>query len=213
MIDPPSAARWPAGRPYWPLLLPLLLATMTTAACSIRPAAGPGGDAPGSPSSPSRTPASAIVASPSAASAASTPATGETPITITLADTVITARLTDNATARDLAAQLPLTLRFSDHNGVEKTAPLPNELSTEGAPDAHDPVAGDLGYFAPGGDLVLYHDDEAPEFPGIVRIGRLNDDLDALARQDDEFEATVDSADDPTAQSAQRTTEQQAGSC
>jgi hypothetical protein len=34
----------------------------------------------------------------------------ETPIKITIADTVITARLADNATARDLAAQLPLTL-------------------------------------------------------------------------------------------------------
>jgi len=122
-------------------------------------------------------------------------APGATQVRITFGDTELTARLDDNATARDLAAQLPLTLRFSDHNGVEKTAPLPNELSTEGAPDAHDPVAGDLGYFAPGGDLVVYHDDEAPEFPGIVRIGRLNGDLDALARQDDEFEATVDSAE------------------
>ena len=114
---------------------------------------------------------------------------------ITFGDTELTARLDDNATARDLAAQLPLTLTFSDHNGVEKTAPLPNELSTEGAPDAHDPVAGDLGYFAPGGDLVLYHDDEAPEFPGIIRIGELDGDLDALARQDGEFEATVESAE------------------
>ena len=114
---------------------------------------------------------------------------------ITFGDTELTARLDDNATARDLAAQLPLTLTFSDHNGVEKTAPLPDELSTEGAPDAHDPVAGDLGYFAPGGDLVLYHDDEAPEFPGIIRVGSLDGDLDALARQDGEFEATVDSAE------------------
>ena len=114
---------------------------------------------------------------------------------ITFGDTELTARLDDNATARDLADQLPLTLTFSDHNGVEKTAPLPNELSTEGAPDAHDPVAGNLGYFAPGGDLVLYHDDEAPEFPGIIRIGSLDGDLDALARQDGEFEATVDSAE------------------
>jgi len=114
---------------------------------------------------------------------------------ITFGDAELTAQLDDNATARDLASQLPLTLRFSDHNGVEKTAPLPDELSTAGAPDAHDPVAGDLGYYAPGGDLVLYHDDEAPEFPGIVRIGRLHGDLEALARQDDEFEATVDSAE------------------
>src|SRR5688572_2831114 len=45
---------------------------------------------------------------------------------ITFGDTELTARLDDNATARDLAANLPLTLTFSDHNGVEKTAPLPN---------------------------------------------------------------------------------------
>ncbi len=114
---------------------------------------------------------------------------------ITFGDTELTARLDDNATARDLAAQLPLTLTFSDHNGVEKTAPLPAELSTEGAPDAHDPVAGDLGYYAPGGDLVLYHDDEAPEFPGIIRIGELDGDLEALARQNGEFETTVELAE------------------
>jgi hypothetical protein len=118
-----------------------------------------------------------------------------TQLRITFGDTELTARLDDNATARGLAAQLPLTLTFRDHNGVEKTAPLPSELSTEGAPEAHDPVAGDLGYFAPGGDLVLYHDDEAPEFPGIVRIGRLAGDLEALARQGGEFEATVDRAE------------------
>ena len=115
-----------------------------------------------------------------------------TQLRITFGDTELTARLDDNATARDLAARLPLTLTFRDHNGVEKTAPLPGELSTEGAPDAHDPAAGDLGYFAPGGELVLYHDDDAPEFPGIVRIGRLEGDLNSLARQGDEFEATVD---------------------
>ena len=118
-----------------------------------------------------------------------------TQLRITFGDTELTARLDDNATARDLAAQLPLTLTFRDHNGVERTAPLPTVLSTEGAPYAHDPVAGDLGYFAPGGDLVLYHDDEAPEFPGIVRIGRLDGDVEALTRQTDEFEATVDAAE------------------
>ena len=79
------------------------------------------------------------------------PADG-TPIRITFGDTELTARLDDNATARDLAAQLPLTLTFRDHNNVEKTAPLPRELSLEGAPEGHDPAAGDIGYWAPGGD-------------------------------------------------------------
>ena len=57
-----------------------------------------------------------------------------TPIRITFGETELTARLDDNATARDLAAQLPLTLTFRDHNNVEKTAPLPRELSLEARP-------------------------------------------------------------------------------
>jgi hypothetical protein len=69
-----------------------------------------------------------------------------TPIRITFGGTELTARLHDNATARDLAAQLPLTLTFRDHNNVEKTAPLPRELSLDGAPEGHDPAAGDIGY-------------------------------------------------------------------
>ena len=43
-----------------------------------------------------------------------------TPIRITFGDTQLTARLHENATAHDLAAQLPLTLTFRDHNDVEK---------------------------------------------------------------------------------------------
>jgi len=36
--------------------------------------------------------------------------------------------------ARDLTAQLPLTLTFKDFNQVEKVATLPRRLSTDGAP-------------------------------------------------------------------------------
>ena len=84
-----------------------------------------------------------------------------TPVRITFGDTELTARLHDNATARDLAAQLPLTLTFRDHNNVEKTAPLPRALSPDGAPAGHDPAAGDIGYWAPDGDLVLDYDERA----------------------------------------------------
>ena len=110
-------------------------------------------------------------------------------------DTELTGRLHDNPTARDLAGQLPLTLTLRDHNNVEKTAPLPRKLSLDGAPDAHDPAAGDLGYWAPGGDFVLYYDDNAPRFRGIVRIGEFNGDVNALQRQSDGFTITVERAE------------------
>ena len=118
-----------------------------------------------------------------------------TPIRITFGDTELTGRLSDSATARDLAAQLPLTLNFRDHNNAEKTAPLPRELSVDGAPEGHDPAAGEIGYWAPDGDLVFYYDDEAPFFNGIVRIGEFDGDIGALERQSDDFSATIERAE------------------
>jgi hypothetical protein len=112
-------------------LLLALLATVSFAACGgddedgNRPAGAP------ETSTPSPSPATN--------DQETSPADG-TPIRITFGDTELTARLHDNATARDLAAQLPLTLTFRDHNNVEKTAPLPRELSLDGAPEGHDPA-------------------------------------------------------------------------
>ena len=112
-------------------------------------------------------------------------------IQIKFGDTEIAARLLDNPTARDLVAQFPLTLTFADHNDVEKTAPLPRALSVDGAPDGHDPAAGDLGYYAPGGDIVLYYDDDAPYFEGIVRIGQFTGDAEAIKRLPEASRVTI----------------------
>jgi hypothetical protein len=130
-----------------------------------------------------------------AAGARDANASDGTRIRIAFGDTGLTARLHDNATARDLAAQLPLTLTFRDHNNVEKTAPLPRELSLDGAPEGHDPAAGEIGYWAPDGDLVFYYDNDAPFFNGIVRIGEFDGEMDALERQSEDFSVTIERAE------------------
>ena len=187
--NPFSLRRSHRPRLRYPLAL-ALLATVSLSACGGGDEAGDG--ATGAPG------ASAPDPSPS-----TTPASGDqdanssegTPIRITFGDTQLTARLHDNATARDLAAQLPLTLTFRDHNNVEKTAPLPRELSLEGAPEEHDPAAGDIGYWAPGGDLVFYYDSDAPYFNGIVQIGAFGGEMGAIERQSGEFSATIERAE------------------
>lgn len=164
-----------------------VLAAVSLSACGGEDEDGDqGAGAPdGSASAPSPSPSSA-------SGEQNASATDGTPIRIAFGNTELTARLYDNATARDLAAQLPLTLTFRDHNGVEKTAPLPRELSLEGAPEGHDPAAGDIGYWAPGGDLVFYYDSDAPFFNGIVHIGQFDGEMDAIERQSEDFSSTIE---------------------
>ena len=86
-----------------------------------------------------------------------------------------TATLEDSAAAGDLLDQLPVTVEMVDHGGVETTGPLPKALSLDGQPGGADPDVGDVGYYAPGNDLVLYYGDQS-YFPGIVVLGHLEGD-------------------------------------
>ena len=107
--------------------------------------------------------------------ATSTPDTEDTMrIRITIGDRRFTATLDDSAAGRDLVAQLPVTIDMVDHGGVEKTGPLPAPLSLDGQPEGADPDIGDVGYYAPGNDLVLYYGDQS-YYPGIVVLGQLDD--------------------------------------
>ena len=53
-------------------------------------------------------------------------------------------------------------------------------------------VAGEIGYWAPDGDLVFYNDSDAPYFDGIVRIAWVDGDMSAIAHQDGNFSATIE---------------------
>jgi hypothetical protein len=186
---PPFSSRRsrPARRHRHALAL-ALLATVSLSACS-------GGDENGAPTTGAPD-ASTPAPSPRPDSASNTPgdsSSAGTPIRITFGDTELTARLRDNATARDLVAQLPLTLTFSDLNAVEKTAPLPRRLSLEGAPEGDDPVVGDIGYWAPEGDLVFCYGDVG-FWNGIVRIGEFDGAMDAIERRSDDFSVTIERA-------------------
>ena len=112
-------------------------------------------------------------------------------IQITVGDQRFQATLSDSAAGRDLAAQLPLTIEMIDHGSVEKTGPLPLPLSLDGQPDGADPDVGDVGYYAPGNNLVFYYGDQS-YFRGIVVLGRLDGDAAArLAHLDGSITATV----------------------
>ena len=121
------------------------------------------------------------------------PATGETQIRVIIGNTVLTGRLWDNATARDLIAQLPLTLTFSDYGGQEKLAPLPRKLSMDGVPAGADPLPREIGYYAPAGVVVFYYSDVG-YFNGIVRIGQFDGNMNAITNQTNDFAVRIELA-------------------
>ena len=96
-------------------------------------------------------------------------------IEITIGDQHFRATLSESAAARDLLTQLPLTIDLVDHDAVEKTGALPSPLCLDGQPDGADPDVGDVGYYAPGNDLVLYYGNQS-YYPGIVILGQLEGD-------------------------------------
>lgn len=102
-------------------------------------------------------------------------------IRISAEGTVITATLDDNATSRDFVSLLPLSLTLEDYAATEKISDLPRKLSTTGAPAGSDPDVGDFSYYAPWGNLALFHKDFGYSV-GLVKLGTIDAGVDLLRR-------------------------------
>ncbi|MET0313997.1 cyclophilin-like fold protein [Aureimonas altamirensis] len=93
-------------------------------------------------------------------------------LTFTFSDQTFTATLEDNPTARDLVSLLPLDLTIDDYSTSEKIAYLPRKLSEEGSGRFENEATGDLCYFAPWGNLAMFHASYRWS-RGLIRLGRL----------------------------------------
>ena len=89
--------------------------------------------------------------------------------------------LDDTAAARSFAAQLPLTLNLEDYGGREKVAKLPKPLDIRGAPSGSDGKKGEISYFAPWNNFVIYYGYQ-PYYEGIVRLGVIEGDVNSVAK-------------------------------
>lgn len=100
-------------------------------------------------------------------------------IRIVVGDKNIPVTLDDNATARDFATLLPLTLTLEDYATTEKIAALPPKLSTTGAPAGITPEVGGFSYYAPWGNLAIFHKPFRYSV-GLVRLGRIDSGVEIL---------------------------------
>lgn len=103
--------------------------------------------------------------------------------------------LNDNATARDFASQLPLTQTFEDFNNIEKICRLQDELTTEGVDTGVDPDIADVTLYIPWNTLVFYYDDYGYN-DDLISIGRVESGMELLAEMEDEFEVTMELANE-----------------
>jgi hypothetical protein len=92
---------------------------------------------------------------------------------LTFADQDFTATLEDNPSVRDLMSMLPLDLTISDYSTNEKIARLPRKLTEEGSGQFENEAVGDLCYFAPWGNLAMFHGSYRWS-RGLIRLGRLD---------------------------------------
>src|SRR3954462_10329155 len=100
-------------------------------------------------------------------------------ISIKLGAKGITASLIDSATSRDFVSLLPVTIELEDYAATEKIGYLPRKLSTAGAPAGIEPATGDVTYYAPWGNLALFHKDFRYS-SGLIPLGKMESGLEAV---------------------------------
>ncbi|MEU9853512.1 cyclophilin-like fold protein [Streptomyces sp. NPDC047974] len=103
-------------------------------------------------------------------------------ILVTLDGRPVQAALNDSPAARDFAALLPLILDLEDFHGTERVADLPRKLNTSGAPAPVAARVGDIAYYAPWGNLALFHQDGPAPSTDLLVLGHLDVSADQLGR-------------------------------
>jgi hypothetical protein len=102
-------------------------------------------------------------------------------ICIDIEGNAVIATLVDSETSRDFVSLLPLTLTLKDYASTEKISDLPRRLSTKGAPEGVKPSVGDVAYYAPWGNLAIFHKDFSYS-SGLIKLGSIDSGIETIRR-------------------------------
>jgi len=111
-------------------------------------------------------------------------------IKITIGPTVLTATMYDNPTSADFISLLPLTLMLQDYAATEKVSDLPRKLTTEDASAGYQPSVGDITFYAPWGNLAIFHKGFSYS-GGLIMMGKIDGDMRVL-KQAGTVQATIE---------------------
>lgn len=118
---------------------------------------------------------------------------GGTPITITAGDTVVTATLNESDAARDLVAELPLTLPATRVSGIEYLMELSAPL-TETGPFYREVEAGDIVYWNPRDSVTVIYEPTVP-VSELTKLGEVTSDLAVFDNLPDDVDMLLELAD------------------
>lgn len=108
-------------------------------------------------------------------------------------DRTVIATLSDSPSTQDFLRQLPLTFELEDYARTEKIAYLPAKLTSQGAPSGTSSKAGDISYYAPWGNLVIFYKDFGYA-SGLINLGELDGGLDRFT-SNGSMSVTIDRTD------------------
>lgn len=119
--------------------------------------------------------AAVVFAAPHSTHASGQPQPAQSPgrLRFMFSDQDFTATLNDTPSARDLLTLMPLTLTIRDYSTNEKIADLPRRLTEDGSQPFGGEALGDLCYYAPWGNLALFHGSYRWS-RGLIRLGKLD---------------------------------------
>ena len=105
---------------------------------------------------------------------------GEMRVEFVCEDGVAVAVLNDTNSAKSFYEILPLKLDLKDYAGREKIAYLPERLNFAGD-SSSDGKTGEIGYFSPWGNLVLYYKPQ-PYYEGVINLGKFESGFDEIIK-------------------------------
>lgn len=101
--------------------------------------------------------------------------------------------LFDSEASKQLLAQLPLTLDFSDFANTEKIAYLPSKLNTHNTPTANE-SKGDFTYYQPWGNIAIFYKGFGSN-SSLYVLGRIESGKEKIATMKQNFTATIEKID------------------
>lgn len=110
------------------------------------------------------------------------PGPGGVRVELVWEDGVATAILRDSTTSRDLPDRLPMRVRFESSFGQAIVAEVPGGFTSAGTPDSCGFTIGEIVYSPADDKIGVFHSGDPTELslPGVVRLGIVTNELDAL---------------------------------